>query len=210
MPSNHLFLYHPLLLLPSIIASIRVFSNESALHISWPNYGASASVQFSSSVVSNSLWPHGLQHARLPCPSPTPVTYSNSCPLSWWCYPTISSSVVPFSSCFQSFPASRSFPMSQFFASGGQNSGVSASASVLPMNIQFSFRMDWLNLLAVQGTLKGRPYSAFFNDSAWVRQFLARNLTYKKKGNLKIRTQNLRTNWQMKLQHSFCDIVQVV
>ena len=82
-------------------------------------------------------WTHGLQHARLPCPSPTPGVYSNSCPLSQWCHPTISSSVVPFSSCLQSFPASGSFPMSQFFASGGQSTG--ASASVLPMNIQ-----DWL------------------------------------------------------------------
>ena len=87
------------------------------------------------------LQPHELQHARPPCPSPTPGIYSNSCPLSWWCHPTISSSVVPFSSCLQSFPASRSFQMSQFFASGRQNIGVSASTSVLPMNIQ-----DWLPL----------------------------------------------------------------
>ena len=91
-------------------------------------------IQFSRSVVFNSFWPHGLQHARLPCPSPTARACSNSCPLSWWCHPTISSSVIPFSSCLQSFPAS----MSQFFASGGQRIGVAASASVLPMNIQ-----DW-------------------------------------------------------------------
>ena len=90
----------------------------------------SSSVQFSSSVVSNSLWPHGLQHARPPCPSPTPRAYSNACPLSWWCHPTISSSVIPFSSHLQSFPASGSFQMSQFFTSGGQRIGVSASASV--------------------------------------------------------------------------------
>ena len=95
------------------------------------------SVQFSHSVMSNSLRPHGLQHARLPCPSPTPGTCSNSCPLSQWCHPTISCSVIPFSSCLQSFPASGSFPMSQFFASGGQSIGVSASVSVLPMNIHF-------------------------------------------------------------------------
>ena len=82
------------------------------------------------------LWPHGLQHVWLPCPSPPPRVYSNSCPLSWWCHPTISSSVVPFSSCLQSFSASGSFQMSQFFSSGGQSIGVSASASVLPMNIQ--------------------------------------------------------------------------
>ena len=105
--------------------------------------------------MSDSSWPHGLQHARPPCPSPTPGAYSNACPWSRWCHPTISSSVVPFSSCPQSFPASGSFPVSQFFTSGGQSIGVSASASVLPMNIQdWSFRMHWLDLLAVQGTLK--------------------------------------------------------
>ena len=109
--------------------------------------------QFSRSVVSYSLWPHGLQHARPPCPSPTTGTYFNSCPLNWWCHPTISSSVIPFSSRLQSFPASGYFQMSQFFASGGQNIGVSASASVLPMNIQ-SFRMDWLDIPAVQKILK--------------------------------------------------------
>ena len=98
-----------------------------------------SSVQFSCrSVVSDSLWPHGSQHARPPCPSQTLGVYSNSCPLSQWCHPTISSSVIPFSSCLQSFPASGSFPKSQFFTSGDQSIGVSASASVLPMNIQ-----DW-------------------------------------------------------------------
>ena len=99
------------------------------------------SVQFRCSVQSNSLWPHGLQHARPPCPSPTPRACSNLCPSSQWCHPTISSSVIPFSSCLQSFPASGSFPMSQFFPLGGQNIGVPASASVLPMNIQ-----DWFPL----------------------------------------------------------------
>ena len=106
-------------------------------------------VQFSRSVVSNSLRPHRLQHTRPPCPSPTPGVYSNSCPLSWWCHPTISSSVVPFSSRFQSFPASGSFQMSRFFASGGQRIEVSASASVLPMNIQDWFSLgftDWISL----------------------------------------------------------------
>ena len=96
---------------------------------------AASSVQFSHSVMSDSLRPHGLQYTRLPCPSPTPRAYSNSCPLSRQCHPTISSSVIPFSSCLQSFPASESFQMSQFFSSGGQSIGVSASASVLPMNI---------------------------------------------------------------------------
>ena len=103
-----------------------------------------SSVQFSRLVISNSLQTHVLQHARLPCPSPTPGAYSNSCPLSQWCHPTISSSVIPCSSCLQSFPASRSFQMSQLFASGGQSIGVSASASVLPMNIQDWFPLGWM------------------------------------------------------------------
>ena len=115
-----------------------------------------SSIQFSRSVVSNSLWSYGLQHARPPCPSSTLGVYSNSCPSSQWCHPAISSSVVPFSSRLQSFPASGSFQMSQLFTSGNQSIGVSASTSVLPMNTQrlISFRMDWLDLLAVQGTLK--------------------------------------------------------
>ena len=113
------------------------------------------SIQFSCSAVSYSLQPHGLQHARPPCPSPTPRVYSNSCPLSQWCHPTISSSVVPFSH-LQSFPASGSFQMSQLFTSSGQSIVVSASASVRPMNTQdwSPLGMDWLDLLAVQGTLK--------------------------------------------------------
>ena len=100
--------------------------------------GGYSTVQFSCSVRSNSLLSHELQHTRLPCPSPTPRACSNSCPSSWWCHPTISSSVVPFSSRLQSFPASGSFPVSEFFASDGQRIGISASASVLPVNIQ-----DW-------------------------------------------------------------------
>ena len=111
-------------------------------------------IQFSCSVVSDSLQSHGLQHARLPCPSPTLGACSKSCPSSWWGHPTISSSVIPFSSHLQSFPASGSFPMSQFFASGGQNIRALASASGLPMNIQYWFPLDWFDLLAVQGTLK--------------------------------------------------------
>ena len=115
------------------------------------------SVQFSRTVVSNSLRPHESQHARPSCPSPTPRVYPNSCSSSQWFHPAISSSIVPFSSCPQSLPASGSFPMNQLFSWGGQSFGVSASASVLPMNIQdwwIFFRMDWLDLLAVQGTLK--------------------------------------------------------
>ena len=97
------------------------------------------SFQFSGSIVSDSLRPNGLQHTRPPCPSPTPGAYSNSCPLSWWCHPIISSSVVPFYSHLQSFPASGSFQISQLFISGGHSIGVSASASVLPVNIQDLF-----------------------------------------------------------------------
>ena len=110
------------------------FSNFTALwrHLLLPFY----SVQFSRLAVSDTLQPHGWQHARLPCPSPTPRVYSNSCRLSQWCHPAISSSVFPFSLCLQSFPESRSFPMSQFFTSGGQSIWTSASASALPMNIQ--------------------------------------------------------------------------
>ena len=105
------------------------------------------SVHFSRSVVSDSLWPHGMRHARPPCPSPTPGACSNSCPSSRWCHPTILSSVVPFSSCLQSFPASGS-QMSQFFASGGQSIGASVSASVLPINIQGWFPLGLTGLIS--------------------------------------------------------------
>ena len=118
-----------------------------------------SSVQFSHSVMSNFLQPHGLQHARPPCPSPTPRVYSNSCPLSPWCHPTISSSVVPFSSHLQSFPASGSFPMSQFFASGGQSIGVSGAASVLPMNIQDWFPLGWSGWISLQSKGLSRVFS---------------------------------------------------
>ena len=115
--------------------------------------------QFSRSIVSNSLWHHGLQHARPPCPSPTPGAYSNSCPLSWWCHPTISSSVIPFSSCFQSFSTSGSFPMSQFFASDGQSIGVSASAVVLPMNIHYWFPLGLTGWIFLQSKGLSRVFS---------------------------------------------------
>ena len=110
----------------------------------------SQSVQFSHSVISDSLWPHELQHTRPPCPSPTPGAHPNSCPLSQWCHPAISSSVVPFSSCPQTFPKSGSFPMSQFFASGGQSIGISASTSVLPMNTQDWAPLGWTGLVFFQ------------------------------------------------------------
>ena len=110
---------------------------------------------FSCSVVSNSLWPHGLQHTRLCYASPSPKTCSNSCPLSEWYHPNISSSVIPFSSCLQSFPTSGSFPVSWFFAPCGQSIGASASASVLPINSGLiSFKIDWFDFLAVQGSQK--------------------------------------------------------
>ena len=116
--------------------------------------------QFSHSVISNSLRPYGLQHDRPSCPSPTPGACSNSCPSSQWYHPTISSSVVPFSSCLQSFPASGSFPMSQLFASGDQSIGVSASASVLPMNIQDWFPLGWTGSISLQSKRLSRVFSS--------------------------------------------------
>ena len=118
-----------------------------------------SSVQLSHSVVSDSLRPHGLQHTRPPCSSPTPRACSNSCPLSQWCHLTTSSSVIPFSSCLQSFPASGSFPMSQLFTSGGQTIGVSVSASVLPMNIQDWFPLGWTGLISLQFQGLSRVFS---------------------------------------------------
>ena len=132
-------------------------------------------VQFSHSVVSDSLWPHGLQHARLPCPSPTSGAYSDSCPLSWGCHPTISSSVIPFCSCLQTFPASGSFPMSRFFASGGQRIGVSASASVFPMNIQDWFPLGWTGWISWQSKGLSRVFS---NTTVQKHQFLRRSALF--------------------------------
>ena len=120
---------------------------------------SSSSVQFSHSVMSDSLQLHGLQHTRPPCPSPTPGACSNSCPLSCWCPPTISSSVVPFSSCLQSIPASGSFQMSQFFTSDVQRIGVSALASVLPMNIQDWFPLGWTGWISLQSKGLSRVFS---------------------------------------------------
>ena len=117
-------------------------------------------VQFSHSVVSESLQPHELQHSRPPCPSPTPEVNPNPCPLSQWYHPTISSSVVPFSSCPQSFPASGSFQMSQFFASGGQSIGASASTSVLPMNTQNWSPLGWTGWISLQSKGLSRVFSS--------------------------------------------------
>ena len=121
--------------------------------------GSFSSAQFSHLVVSDSLWPHELQHARPPCPLPTPAVHPNSCLSSWWCNPAIISSVVPFSSCPQTLPASESFPMSQLFAWGGQSIGVSASASVLPMNTQDWSPLGWTGWVSLQSKGLSRVFS---------------------------------------------------
>ena len=132
-------------------------------------------VQFSSVTHScQTLQPHGLQHARPPCPSPTPRVYSNSCPLSRWCHPAISSSVIPYSSCLPSFPASRSFHMSQLFASGGQSIGVSASAPVLKMNTQDWFPLGWTGVISLQSKGLSRVFS---NTTVQKHQFFGTQLS---------------------------------
>ena len=118
-----------------------------------------SSAQFSHSVMSDCLRPHEPQHAKPPCPSLTPGVYSNSCPSSRWCHPAISSSVIPFSSCLQSFPASGSFPMNQLFTWGGQSTGVSPSASVLPMNTQDWFPLGWTGWISLQSKRLSRVFS---------------------------------------------------
>ena len=123
------------------------------------NLHSSHSFQFSRSVISDSLQPHELQHARPPCPSPTSGVYPNPCPLSRWCHPTISFSVIPFSSCPQSFPATWSFPMSQLFASGGQSIGLSASTSVFPMNTQDWSPLGWTGWISLQSKWLSRVFS---------------------------------------------------
>ena len=133
-----------------------------------------SSVQFSCSVVSDSLWPHELHHARPPCPSPTPGVHPNPSPLSQWCHPTISSSVVPFSSCPQSFPASGSLQMSQLFTSGGQSIAVSASTSVLPMNIQDWSPLEWTGWISLQSKGLSRVFS---NTTVQRHQFFGAQLS---------------------------------
>ena len=132
------------------------------------------SVQFSCSVMSYSLRPYEPQHARPPCPSPTPRVYPNSCPLSQWCHQTISSSIVPFSSCPLSFPASGSFQMSQLFASGGQSIGVSASTSVLPMNTQDWSPLGWIGKISLQSKGLSRVFS---NTTVQKHQFFSTQLS---------------------------------
>ena len=132
--------------------------------------GDISSVQFSCSVVSNSLWPHESQHTRPPCPSPTPGVYPNLCPSSQWCHPDISSSVIPFSSCPQSLPASESFPMSQLFAWSGLSIGVSALASVLPMNTQGWSPLEWTGWISLQSKGLSRVFS---NATVQTHQFFS-------------------------------------
>ena len=140
-------------------ATLKEWARDSG-RVSGTKSGTRDSVsQFSHSVMSDSLWPHGLQHARPLCPSPTPGVYSNLCPLSQWCHPTISSSFIPFSSHLLSFPAPGSFPVSQFFASGGQSIGVSASASVLPMNVQDWSPLGWTSWISLQSKGLSRVFS---------------------------------------------------
>ena len=150
-----------------------ISENNSCMHL-WFHLGLFSSVQFSCSVMSDSLQPLGLQHTRLLCASPSPGAYSNSCPSSQWCHPTISSSVILFSSCLQSSPASGSFPMSQFFTSGGQSIRASSSVSVLSMNIQ-----DWLPLgLTGLISLQSRGlWKVFSNATVQKHQFFSAQLS---------------------------------
>ena len=149
----------------SFVLSITRFCND-ILHF--------CSDQFSRSVMSNSLWPHEPQHARPPCPSPTPGVHPNPCPLSQWCHPTTSSSVVQFSSCPQSFPASGSFQMSQLLAWGGQSTGVSASTSVLPMNTQDWSPLGWAGWISLQSKGLSRDFA---NTAVQKHQFFCTQLS---------------------------------
>ena len=141
------------------IVFFSMFSKIKNSCINFPLFLGPYSVQFSHSAMSDSLGSHGLQYARPPCPSPTPGVYPNSSALSRWCHPAISSSVIPFSSHLRSFPASGSFPMSQFFASGGQSIGASASASVLSVNIQDWFPLGWTGWISLQSKEFSRAFS---------------------------------------------------
>ena len=132
------------------------------------------SVQFSRSVVSYSLWPHELQHTRPPCPSPSPEVHTNSCPSSWWCHPAISSSVIHFSSCPQSLPASESLPISQLFTWGGQTTGVSALASFLPMKSQGWSPLEWTGRIPMQSKGLSRVFS---NTTVQKHQFFGTQLS---------------------------------
>ena len=159
-----------MLILAIMVSMLWYFSSLICVYIMTYEVECPLLLSLSPWIVSDPLWPHGLQHARLPCPSPSPRVCSDSCPSSWWCHPTISSSVTPFSSCPQSFPASGSFPMSWLLASGGQSIGDSASASVLPMNIQDWFPLGWTGLI----TLLSKGLSRVFSSTTiWKHLFFS-------------------------------------
>ena len=158
---------HPSVQVAFLFPFQALFKSSLCLHVL-------SSVQFSCSVVSDSLWPQGLQHTRLPCPSPTPIAYSNSCPFNQWCHPTISSFVIPFSSHLQSFSASGCFQMNQFFTSSSQSTGVSASASVLSMNTQDWFPWEWTGWISLQSKGLSR---AFSNTTVQKHQFFCAQLS---------------------------------
>ena len=162
---------NPLLFLPGNFHRGAWWATDHGVTKSWTEH---SSVQSRGLVVSDSLRLHGLQHARLPCPSPTPRVYSNSWPLSWWCHPTTSSSVAPFFSHLQSFSASGSFQMSQFFASGSQSIGASASAWVLPMSIQDWFPLGWTGWISLQSKGLSRVFS---NTTIQKHQFFGTQLS---------------------------------
>ena len=165
---------NPLLITGMIVStSIQLQHFLSHLRFREPASSLSVLFQFSCSVVPDSLQPHEPQHARPPCSSPTPRVHPNPCPLSWWCHSTISSSVIPFSSCPQSFPASGSFQMSQLFASGGQSIGVSASTSVLPMNTQ-DWSLGWTGWISLQSKRLSRVFS---NTTVQKHQFFGAQLS---------------------------------
>ena len=175
MPSNHLILCLPLEFLEEALWVRKGRSTPRMYLLQWGQVSAPSKMEevqcshfshFSCSVVTDSLRLHEPQHARSPCPSPTPEVYPNPCPLSQRCHPNISSSVIPFSSCLQSFPASGSFQMSQFFTSGGQSIG--ASASFLPMNIQDWFPLEWTGLISLQSKGLSR---VFCNTTVQKHQF---------------------------------------
>ena len=172
VPEKHLLLLYWLRQSLWLCGSQQTMENSSRDGNTRPPY--LSSVQFSCSVVSDSLQPLKLQHARPPCPSLTPRVYSNSCASSWWCHPAISSSVVPFFSCPQSHPASGSFPMSQHFAWGGQSIGVSASTSVLPMNTQDWSSSEWTGWISLQSKGLSRVFS---NTTVQKHQFFSAQLS---------------------------------
>ena len=159
-----------------LISSDRTTGEIQEIYVSWWTVKVKVkhTVQFSCSVITDSLRPHGPQHARPPCPSLTPRVHPNPCPWSQWCHPTISCSVVPFCSCLQSFPASESFQMSQLFVSGGQSIGVSASTSVLPMNTQDLSHLGWTGWISLQSKGLSRVFS---NTTIQNHQFFCTQLS---------------------------------